>query len=118
MFAGWLVIGAYVTGTPSFNERLHSPRTTPTKGPRTVTPDANRRLLSRAETVSEHFTTAATPGPVGHGFTSQNQSDGTAYYAFDAPGGLVRVLVMDSIKASGTQYGEIDAACGQLAAEE
>lgn len=78
------------------------------KGPRTVTADADRRLLSRAETVAEHFTTTATPGPVGHGFTAQNQSDGTAYYAFDAPGGVVRVLVMDSIKASGTQYGEID----------
>lgn len=94
---------------PAFNNIAVGPTKQTTKGPRTVTADANRRLLSRAETVAEHFTTASSPGPVGHGFTSQNQSDGTAYYAFDAPGGLVRVLVMDSIRATGTQFGEIDA---------
>ena len=78
-----------------------------TKGPRTVTADGDRRLLSRGETVEEHFTTTGTP--IGHGFTEQNRTDGTAYYAFDAPGGLVRVLVMDSIKATGSDRGEIDA---------
>jgi metallophosphoesterase (TIGR03767 family) len=78
-----------------------------TKGTRTVTADANRRLLDRAETVAEHFTTTGTP--VGHGFTDQNRTDGTAYYAFDAPGGLVRVLVMDTVvSAGGTDKGEID----------
>lgn len=78
-----------------------------TRGVRTVTADADRRLLSRSETVEEHFTT--TGAPVGHGFTDQNRTDGTAYYAFDAPGGLVRFLIMDTIRATGSDKGEVDA---------
>jgi metallophosphoesterase (TIGR03767 family) len=101
-----LVQGNFPHGAVFNNIAVGSTKQT-TKGPRTVTADADRRLLSRAETVAEHFTTVG--APVGHGFTSQNQTDGTAYYAFDAPGGLVRVLVMDSIKATGTDRGEIDA---------
>jgi metallophosphoesterase (TIGR03767 family) len=101
-----LVQGNFVHA-PFFNDKATGTSKQTTAGPRTVTADPNRRLLSRAETVEEHFTT--TGAPIGHGFTQQNRDDGTAYYAFDAPGGLVRVLVMDSIRAAGTQYGEIDA---------
>jgi hypothetical protein len=38
---------------------------------RRVTPDHNRRLLSRSETVEEYFKTTSTP--VGHGFTHANR---------------------------------------------
>jgi metallophosphoesterase (TIGR03767 family) len=91
----------------SFNAIATGSAKSTNKGVRTVTADPNRRLLDRAETVEEHFTTTGLP--VGHGFTEQNRADGTAYYAFDAPGGLVRFLVMDSIRSTGSDQGEIDA---------
>ena len=47
---------------------------------RQVTADPNRRLLTRAQIVQEHFIT--TGQPRGHGYTSQNLADGTAYYVF------------------------------------
>ena len=73
-------------------------------GIRTVTPDPDRRPLSRAETVAEHF--ATTGLPVGHGFTDQNRTDGTAYYSFDR--GPVRFLVLDSVNENGGAEGSID----------
>jgi metallophosphoesterase (TIGR03767 family) len=73
---------------------------------RTVTPDPDRRLLSRRETVQEHFTT--TGQPVGHGFTQQNLDDATAYYSFDQ--GLVRFVVMDTVNENGGDDGSLDAA--------
>jgi len=75
-------------------------------GIRTVTPDADRRPLSRAETVAEHFTTTGLP--VGHGFTAQNRTDGTAYYTFDR--GVVRFVVMDSVNENGGAEGSLDQA--------
>lgn len=74
--------------------------------PRTVTPDENRRLISRAETVEEHFSTTGLP--VGHGFTEQNRTDGTGYYAFDDAGGRVRFLVLDSVNENGGADGSLD----------
>ncbi|WP_107425764.1 TIGR03767 family metallophosphoesterase [Streptomyces sp. CB02009] len=72
---------------------------------RTVTPDPARRLLSKAEMIEEHF--ATTGGPVGHGFTAANRTDGTAYYAFD--NGPVRCLVLDTVNDNGGADGSIDA---------
>jgi len=74
------------------------------KGIRTVTPDPDRRILSRAEMVAEHFTTVGLP--VGHGFTEQNRSDGTAYYTFDR--GLVRFVVLDTVNENGQAEGSLD----------
>jgi metallophosphoesterase (TIGR03767 family) len=72
---------------------------------RPVTPDARRRVLTRAEIVEEHF--ATTGAPVGHGFTAQNRADGTAYYTFDR--GLVRFIVLDTVNPNGEANGSLDA---------
>lgn len=70
---------------------------------RTVTADPNRRELSTAEIVEEHFTTTGLP--VGHGYTDENRADGTAYYTFDK--GLVRFVVMDTVNANGGDEGSL-----------
>ncbi|TDB89349.1 TIGR03767 family metallophosphoesterase [Actinomadura sp. 7K534] len=72
---------------------------------RQVTPDWNRRLLSRAEVVAEHFKTSKLRG---HGFTWANLRDGTAYYAFDK--GIVRGLVLDTVNQNGYSEGSLDKA--------
>jgi metallophosphoesterase (TIGR03767 family) len=72
---------------------------------RRVTADPQRRLLDRAELVAEHFTTAG--APAGHGFTSRNRTDGTAYYFFDK--GPVRFVALDTVNPNGYANGSIDA---------
>ncbi|MGH3444903.1 MAG: TIGR03767 family metallophosphoesterase [Nocardioidaceae bacterium] len=69
-----------------------------------VTPDPHRRLLSRAEIVDEHFTTTGTP--VGHGFTTRNREQHTAYYAFDR--GMARFLVLDTVDPRRGPRGSLD----------
>jgi metallophosphoesterase (TIGR03767 family) len=71
-----------------------------------VTPDPDRRLLSRAEVVEEHF--ASTGLPRGHGFTEANRTDGTAYYAYDQ-GKHVRFVVLDTVNQTGYSDGNVDA---------
>jgi metallophosphoesterase (TIGR03767 family) len=71
---------------------------------RTVTPDPDRRMLSRSETVAEHFNTRGRP--VGHGFTEENLTENTAYYGFDA--GAVRCLVLDTVNPHGGDNGSLD----------
>ena len=72
---------------------------------RTVTADPERRILTRTETVKEHFTTGGLP--LGHGFTAQNVADGTAYYVFD-PSPLTRAIVLDSVNPNGESSGSLD----------
>ncbi|KAA1398072.1 TIGR03767 family metallophosphoesterase [Aeromicrobium ginsengisoli] len=72
---------------------------------RLVSPDLNRRQVTRGQVVDEHFKTTGTPK--GHGFTAQNQKDNTAYYAFDK--GDVRCIVMDTVNPNGYDTGSIDA---------
>jgi metallophosphoesterase (TIGR03767 family) len=74
-------------------------------GHRFVTPDADRRIVDRAETVAEHFVTTGTP--VGHGFTAQNVASTTAYYTFDV--GRVRGVVLDTVVSAGGPDGSLDA---------
>ncbi|MEO3824781.1 TIGR03767 family metallophosphoesterase [Actinomadura sp. B10D3] len=71
---------------------------------RPVTPDLNRRMLSRGEVVAEHFKTTASLR--GHGFTLDNLREGTAYYAFDR--GVVRGLVLDTVNPNGYSEGSLD----------
>ena len=72
---------------------------------RVVTADAERRVLTRTETVQEHFTTGGLP--LGHGYTSANVASGTAYYAFTlAP--HVRGIVLDTVNPNGEANGSID----------
>ncbi len=73
---------------------------------RVVTKDANRRPLSRAQIIAEHFNTVGTP--VGHGYTAENRATGTAYYFFDQ--GSFRFVVMDSVNPNGYADGSLDQA--------
>jgi len=75
-------------------------------GRRFVTPDARRRIVDRATTIREHFTT--TGGPVGHGFTAANLAAGTAYYTFDR--GPVRGISLDTVTSSGGADGSLEPA--------
>ncbi|GLW29295.1 TIGR03767 family metallophosphoesterase [Actinoplanes regularis] len=75
-------------------------------GRRIVTPDAQRRIVDRATTISEHFRT--TGGPVGHGFTAANLAAGTAYYTFHR--GRVRGIVLDTVNGGGGSDGSLDPA--------
>ena len=73
--------------------------------PRTVTADPSRRQLGTAEIVEEHFKLVpGAPGPVGHGFTQQNRSQGTGYYSFDH-GKLLRFVVLDTVNQNGDDKG-------------
>ncbi|HEV7624470.1 MAG TPA: TIGR03767 family metallophosphoesterase [Amnibacterium sp.] len=81
---------------------------------RAVTPDPARVPVTRAQVVAEHFTTRGTP--VGHGFTAQNRTAGTAYYVQDVPtasGGTrrpLRMIVLDTVNENGEADGSLDAA--------
>lgn len=72
-------------------------------GVRDVTPDPDRRFLSRKQVVEQHFTTSGLP--VGHGFTKKNRTEGTAYYHFDR--GQFRFIVMDSVNPNGNADGSL-----------
>lgn len=73
---------------------------------RLVTPDAKRRILTRKQVVAEHFNTSGSP--VGHGFTAENRTKGTAYYTVDK--GPVRMVVMDTVNPNGYADGSLDTA--------
>lgn len=77
---------------------------------RPVSPDPDRRLVSRREVVEQHFTT--TGSPVGHGFTTQNWSLGTGYYVRDQSGlgrsKPVRLIVLDTVNENGEADGSLD----------
>lgn len=72
---------------------------------RPVTPDANRHILTRPETIAEHFRSSGTPQ--GHGFTAANRRAGTAYYRFD-PTPAVRAIVLDTVNPGGLSDGSLD----------
>ncbi|MFJ2061269.1 TIGR03767 family metallophosphoesterase [Streptomyces sp. NPDC087908] len=72
---------------------------------RRVTADPARRLLSKKQMIHEHFITSGSP--VGHGFTTANRDNGTAYYAFDH--GVIRCLVLDTVNDNGGADGSLDA---------
>ncbi len=72
---------------------------------RIVTADPERAVIDRTATISEHFTTGGRP--LGHGYTSANLAQGTAYYVFDpAPG--VRGIVLDTVNPNGNSDGSLD----------
>lgn len=69
-----------------------------------ITPDPDRRPVTRQEFVAAHFRAGARPD--GHGFTEQNRSDGTAYYVHDLDG--VRLIGLDTTCLSGGADGCLD----------
>jgi metallophosphoesterase (TIGR03767 family) len=72
---------------------------------RVVTADPERSVMSRREWVEEHFTTGGRP--LGHGLTSENVAQETAYYVFEpAPG--IRGIVLDSVNPNGNASGSLD----------
>jgi metallophosphoesterase (TIGR03767 family) len=75
---------------------------------RVVSKDADRRWLSREQTIQEHFKTSSRP--VGHGYTKQNLDQGVAYYTFDLPGAAVpiRGIVLDTVNPNGYSEGSLD----------
>jgi metallophosphoesterase (TIGR03767 family) len=76
-----------------------------TLGPaKTVTADPKRRMLSRKQTVAEHFIT--TGSPAGHGYTQANLAADTAYYAFDR--GAFHCISLDTVDPYGYADGSID----------
>ncbi|MFL6106204.1 MAG: TIGR03767 family metallophosphoesterase [Marmoricola sp.] len=75
-------------------------------GARLVTPDPARKNLSRKETINEYFNT--TSSPAGHGYTSVNQANGTAYYYWEK--GPFRFISMDSTNPNGYADGSLDQA--------
>lgn len=60
---------------------------------RQVTPDPDRRPVTRTEYIQEYFTTAGSP--VGHGFTAENLASGFGNYSFDH--GLARFIALDTV---------------------
>lgn len=72
---------------------------------RQVSADPDRRFVSRAETIREHFDT--TGSPRGHGFDRWNLQTGNAYYAFDRE--VMRGIVLDTVNPNGGSDGSIDA---------
>jgi metallophosphoesterase (TIGR03767 family) len=69
-----------------------------------VAPDPGRRPVTRREFVEAHFR----PGsrPFGHGFSSENRLDGTAYYAHDTP--AARLIALDTSCGAGGAAGCVD----------
>jgi metallophosphoesterase (TIGR03767 family) len=57
-----------------------------------------RRMVSKKEYIEHHF--RSTGAPEGHGFTAENLSSGTAYYAYDDVPGL-RVISLDTTNPAG-----------------
>jgi metallophosphoesterase (TIGR03767 family) len=71
-----------------------------------VTPDDDREVLTRRETVREYFKTSGSPR--GHGYTRRNVDDGTAYYTFDR--GPVTFITLDTVNPNGYADGSMDRA--------
>ncbi|GAA4398203.1 TIGR03767 family metallophosphoesterase [Tsukamurella soli] len=63
-----------------------------------VTPDADRRIVSRAEFIAAHGD--------GHGFTGWNRETGLAYYRHDLQ--RVTLLVLDTVNHHGYWQGSVD----------
>jgi metallophosphoesterase (TIGR03767 family) len=52
-------------------------------GLRSVSADPARYLFEQRQFMVEHFRTASTPGPIGHGFTQHNLESGQTYWTAD-----------------------------------
>lgn len=75
---------------------------------RAVTPDPDRRLLSRQEWMQALFDGNQTPGPPGHGLRQRNLDENVAYYVFEH--GPLAFIVLDTVNLAGFSAGSIDAA--------
>jgi metallophosphoesterase (TIGR03767 family) len=72
-----------------------------------VTPDPERRLVSKTQHLSAHL--ASESEPPGHGYRHENLVAGICYYAYDV-GDRVRVIVLDTVNPHGGWQGSLDPA--------
>jgi metallophosphoesterase (TIGR03767 family) len=94
---------AALLGPDSSEKVLNDPETVV----RQVSPDGDRRLLTRKDWIEEHFKTADNPGPLGHGFRDENRQAGTAYYVLEHQ--PIAFIVLDTVNPGGFSAGSIDA---------
>ncbi len=73
----------------------------------TVSPDADRRPLTKKDWISEHLRSGTGPGPEGHGFTRANVDTESAYYVLDL--GPIALIVIDTVNPGGFSAGSMDA---------
>ena len=74
---------------------------------RPVTPDPKREIVSSTEWIAEHRKAAnAGPGPVGHGFTADNEATGRLYYTFAVAPGVTGISI-DTVNRGGYADGSI-----------
>ena len=71
---------------------------------RQITPDADRRPVTRRDFVQAHLSAGARPA--GHGFTAENVRMRTAYFVHDTPG--VRFIGLDTTRITGASHGALD----------
>lgn len=68
--------------------------------------NAERRLYTVTDFLDIHFDSPPTPGPIGHGFTSDNMANQTLYYQFDITPTIVGIT-LDTANPSGKPGGSI-----------
>ena len=73
-------------------------------------------MLAVKDWIAEHFGTAPSPGPVGHGFAPEAVDSGMAYYVVDR-GGVV-FIVLDTVNRAGFSDGGLDEAQFQWLEEQ
>ncbi|MGZ4143451.1 MAG: TIGR03767 family metallophosphoesterase [Actinomycetota bacterium] len=74
---------------------------------RVVGADPDRAFVSHARYIAKHFRSAASPGPVGHGFTNENLRDDTGYYMIDDVDRRFRMIALDTLNPGGYEGGSI-----------
>lgn len=92
-------------GPDALNEYCNDPYWVSSGPTIPIEPRANRRMVTKTEYVNRHFETGGTP--LGHGFTPENQEQGTAYYTYDELPGL-RVISLDTTNPEGHVDGCVD----------
>jgi metallophosphoesterase (TIGR03767 family) len=102
-----------VTGLPgidpcdSFDIIQNHPTTFLAAPAHVVAADANRRFVSHASYIAEHFRSPRHPGPVGHGFTHENLANNTGYYVIDNADPRFRMIALDTLNPGGTDPGSV-----------
>jgi metallophosphoesterase (TIGR03767 family) len=69
--------------------------------------DKNRTFVSHARYIAEHFRSPSTPGPVGHGFTTENLEKDTGYYIIDSIDPRFRMIALDTCNPGGYDAGSV-----------
>ncbi|WP_169717358.1 TIGR03767 family metallophosphoesterase [Brucella thiophenivorans] len=97
-----MFIGAVTQGTNSQINKLVS--SLPSMD---TVPSLNRRPFSKQEFIQKHIDAVGPYGPAGHGFSTDNLTDQTAYYAFSMADGVVGIM-LDSTNPNGGPDGSLD----------